>query len=91
MEGKTRVLIEPVFDVGVLMCLVVIQDDMDVHPRGYGRLDKVEEFHKFLVTVSFRALTDHCAGGYIQRGEQRRGAMTFIIMRHGPSTPRGHR
>ena len=41
--------------------------------------------YKFTVTV---ALHDHCAVEHAERGEQGRGAVPLVIVRHGLATPR---
>ena len=49
---------------------------MDVQRRRDGRLDRIEEFAELEGTMPLMTLPDDLAALDLQRGEQRRGAVT---------------
>src|SRR5215472_7944682 len=51
-----------------------------------GLIDEAEKLEPFLVAVPLLAQTEDLAVSGIQGGEQRRGAIALVIMRHGWAT-----
>src|SRR5439155_13214652 len=73
---------EPGADLEMLVGGVVVDDQMQF-PRGRGlTIDVVEEADEFLVSVTRHALADDTALQYVERGEQRRRAVAFVVVGH---------
>ena len=70
---------------------IVVGDQVDIQMLGRGGVDPAQELEPFLMTMSRHALADHLAGGNLERGEQRGGAMPFVIMGHGSAAALLHR
>src|SRR5271168_3060969 len=51
--------------------------------RVFLPVDGPQEAQKLVMAVALHALSDHRAGGDIERGKQGSGAMALVIMRHG--------
>lgn len=53
---------------------------MHVEVGWYGGFDLIEELAEFDGAMAGITLADHPAGSDVERGEQRGGAMTFVVM-----------
>lgn len=83
MNMKSRTSSKPGADRCGLVGAVVVHDQMDVQIRRNTLLDGVQKAQEFGGPVSRLRLTDDLTGGDIERSEQRRGAMTHVVV--GPS------
>jgi hypothetical protein len=70
---------------------VVVDDGVDRLSRRYLGLDGVEEADELLMAVALHVAADDGAVEDIEGGEQRRGAMTLVVVRHRPGAARLHR
>src|SRR5271165_3706423 len=82
---------QPCLDLRMLVRGVVVGDAMDIEMLGRCSINRLEKLQKFLMPVPFHALTDDFAFENIQCGEQGRGSVAFIIMRHRAEASRLHR
>lgn len=70
---------------------VVIHDEVQGEPCGDVGIDLPQEAEVLLVAMTTLAVTDHRAGGQIQRRKQGGGAMTNIVMGHALDIAEAHR
>jgi hypothetical protein len=54
-------------------------------------LDRVEEVDELLVAVALHVAADDSAVEDVESCEQRRGAVTFVVVHHRPGAARLHR
>lgn len=80
MRMESRVFCKPRFHQRVLVRRVVIHDDMHVEFRRHAALDSVKKLQKLVVPVPRQALLNDMSRQRIKRGEQRRCAMSTIIV-----------
>ena len=83
---KTRMALKPRLDFGVLVCGVVVGNQVHIKPLGRGTIDCTQKFKPFLVAMSLHALADDAAGGDIEGGKQCRCSVAFIVVGHGPGS-----
>src|SRR5262245_46858536 len=88
MESPARMLSEPRENGGMFVGGVIVDDRVDRLAAGDTRLKGVEEADEVLMPVVPHALADDLDLKHIERCEQRSGAMTPVIMRHGTGAPR---
>lgn len=67
----------------MLVCRVVVDDQVGVKIVGYSGLDVAQERQKLLVPMAWLALRDDRTVDHIEHGEQRRRAVADVIV----STP----
>ena len=84
MECKPLMAVEPLADLWMLVCCVVVEDHMNRLARRNLRLDGVEEADKLLMPMPLHVATDDRAVQNVQRGKKRRRSVPLVIMRHGP-------
>ena len=83
MHGDPGVFRQPGLHVGVLVGGVVVADDMQFHVRVVVG-DEAEEVNEFLVRVLLVGLVGgEFSGRDVQRGEQGRGPVPFVVMGPG--------
>ncbi len=87
MEPHPRVFLEPRPNGRMLVCGVVVENDVDVEFGRDGPLDLPEESQEFLMPVSRHALVEDLASGHVQSSEEGRGTVTFVVMGHRSSPP----
>src|SRR5580658_4291519 len=75
MHVPARPAVEPIADGGGLMGCVIVDDQMHVKIRRHGGLNLVEELAELYGAVASVAFADHPAGGDVEGGEQRSGAV----------------
>ena len=85
MKGPTRMPGEPRSDLGVLVDGVVVGDGVDQFAGWHGCLDGVEEADELLMAVLLHAAADHAAIQHIESGKPRGGAMSLVVVLHGPT------
>lgn len=66
---------------------VVVQDHVDQFASRHRRLDGVEEAQELVVAVTLHAAPDHRALQHVERGKQRRGAVTDVVVGLGLGRP----
>ena len=79
MEGDPRMTVEPGADVGRLVGGHVLEDDMEL-AGGVGPLDMAEEGQEVGSRVASPGFGGDLAGGHLERGEQARGAVPFVVV-----------
>ena len=80
---KAPMLLQPGLHGRGLVGGVVVHDQMHVETLGCVALNDPEEAQELLGPMPRQALADHLAGLHIQGGEQGRGAMALVVVRHG--------
>src|SRR5262249_3064225 len=70
---------------------VVIEDQMNFLSPWHRTLNLLQEVHEFLVSVSWLALSNHGPVQDVQRGKQRRSAISFVVMCLAFRDARSHR
>ena len=72
---------EPLLDVGVLVCSVVVENQVDGQ-AGFSRgVDSLEEAEESLVAMPRLAVPNHLAGSNVQRGKQGCRAVPLAVVR----------
>src|SRR4030081_2292523 len=82
---------QPFLYLGMFVGRVVVDDGVDRHSHRHLRLGGVEEADELLVPVALHVAADDGAVKHIERGEQRRCAMAFVVVGHRPSATILHR
>jgi len=77
------VLIQPFPDCGMLVCRIVIADQVQLLVLRCLTINLAQELQPLNVAVPLLALPDHCPVQHIECGKQSGCAMTFVIMSHG--------
>ena len=91
MEVEARVPGEPVVDLLFFVGCVVVGNAVDVERFGSAAVDGFEKLEKLLMAMVRHAAPDDLAFQYVERGEQARRAVAFIVMRHGSDPSLLHR
>src|ERR1700721_2182778 len=84
VEDETRMAIEPGANVRMLVGGIVVKNDMNDLADRNLRLDRVQKSNEFLMTMALHIATDDRAVEDVESGEQRRRAVPFVIVCHGP-------
>lgn len=87
MEGEALVAIQPGSNLRVLVGGVVVEDHMHGLARWRLGFDGVEEADEFLMPMALHVAPDDGAIQHVQSGKERRGAVAFVVVRHGPEPP----
>jgi hypothetical protein len=87
VEREPFMPVEPLTDLRVLVRRVIVEDHMNRLAGGNLRLDGVEEADELLMPMALHVAAYDRAIENVQRGEQRRCSVPFVIMRHGSGTP----
>ena len=89
MEDETRMAIEPGADIRMLVGGIIVENDVDDLADRNLRFDSVQKSNEFLMPMPLHVATDDRTVEDIESGEQRRGTVPFVIMRHGsePAVP----
>ena len=91
MEGEARVSVQPLPHFRMLVGGVVVEDNVHDLSGRHLRLDGVEEADKLLVTMALHAAANDLAFEDIESGEQRRCAMSFVVVGHRAGAALLHR
>ena len=91
MQVESLVAAQPALHVGMVVGGVVVQDQMYRKVFGHFAIDRAEELQELLVPVPGQALPDHRPGEHVDRGEQRGGAVAFVVVGHGARAALLHR
>src|SRR3989454_2303211 len=90
MKMVARALSEPLLHLGMLVRPVVVHDQMNVPPTRGLPIDALHEVQKLLVPMSRQAATDDGALQDVERGEQRRRAVTDVVVSLTSRESRAH-
>jgi len=90
VEGEAAMTIKPGSNFGVFMGGVVVEDDMDRFVCRNLGIDDVQEADELLMPVALHVASDDCPIENIQCGEQGRGSVSLVVVRHGAETPLFH-
>ena len=91
MEGPAPAIRRPVRDGRVPVGGIVVHDGVDLRSGGRRLLDLVEERDELLVPVALGVAADDRPVQNVQRGEQRRGTVPLVLVRHRRGLSRFHR
>ena len=91
VEMEARFGCEPCPHLGVLVCGVVVDDPVHVQFRRDGLVDASEKAQKFLMAVARLALCQYHSRSDIERGEQRCGSVSDVVMGHAFYISEPHR
>ena len=80
MDVPARTLGEPAADQFGLVARRVVHDDVHVEISGHVALDFVEELAELLGAVARHAFADDRPRFHVERGEQRRRAVAFVVV-----------
>src|SRR4249920_1528280 len=83
MEDPSRMIGEPLLDLGMLVGGVVVGDGMDDLAGPDSALDGVEELDELLVGMARHAAADDRPVEDVEGGEQGGCAVALIIVGHG--------
>jgi hypothetical protein len=84
LEGEAFVAREPLAHLGMFVGGIIVEDHMhDLSSGGLAR-DSVEKSNELLMPMTLHFAADHPAVEHVERGEQRRRSMPFIVVGHGP-------
>jgi len=87
VRHKARVTFQPGTDSGMLVGAIVVHHQVQRNSSGKLLVQPFEKLQEFLVPMPLVALPDHTSLQQFQGGEQRRGAVAFVIMRIVPQRP----
>src|SRR4029077_9287471 len=80
VEGPARMPGKPGAHLGMFVSGVVVDDGVDRFSLRYPSLDGVEEADELLMAVALHVVPDDGAVEYVEGGEQRRGAVTLVVV-----------
>src|SRR6267154_5764231 len=83
---KARMLDQPLGDVVMLMGAVIVQYQMQVQAAGDLSIKLAKKLQIFLMSMTRHTRPDHGAVQNVEGGKESRGAVSFIVMRHGAAT-----
>jgi hypothetical protein len=81
---------QPLLNFGVLMGGVVVHHQMDIKVLGDIGVDLLEKPEKLLMAVAGLTPGQHLAGGDVQGGKERGGAVPHIVMGHPLHVAQSH-
>jgi len=88
---KTGMLLQPLFNMGMRMRSIVVQDQMEIQPPGRLAVDLTQKLQIFLVTMPRVTTANNRPLQDVQRREQRRRPVPLIVMGHRPTPAFLHR
>src|SRR6202035_4314402 len=71
---------KPVADLGMLVCRIVVDDDVDFLALGDLRLDVIKESDELLMPMTLHIAADDGPVEHVERGEQRGRAVAFVVV-----------
>ena len=87
VEGPAWMTHQPFANLGMLVGGVVVGDGMDEFAGRHGPLDRVEEADELLMAVLLHAKADDLAVQHVERGRQRGGAVSDVVVCMVPQRP----
>ena len=91
VQLKARMGGQPVAHRLVLVGPVVVEDDVQGQIGRERAVEAPQELQEFLMPMTAVALADDLAGQHVQRGEQRRCAVTLVVVGHRAAAAGLHR
>ena len=91
MEGKARVPVQPLTHLWMLVGGVIVEDHVYVFFDRHLRLNGVQEADELLVTMALHTSANDLAFEDIESSEQRRCAMTLVVVGHRAGSAFLHR
>jgi len=88
MEDPSRMVVEPLSDLRVLVSGIVVEDGVDHLAGRNSTLNGVEEGNELLMRVLRHAPAEDGAVEEVERSEQGGGAVAFIVVGHGATFAR---
>src|SRR5450631_2230890 len=85
MTHEAGMALQPGPDLGMLVCAVIVQDQMERNLARKLPVQPAEKPQELLMAVPFMALSNHTSAENLQSGKQRGRAVAFIVMRHRPA------
>src|SRR3546814_15212077 len=79
---------EPLLDLVLLVCGIVVEDHVDRLACGYFTLDPIEKADELLVAVALHVLPYHGSVEHVERSEQRGRAVALVVLGQGRSEER---
>lgn len=81
MQMKARMALQPRLNAGMLVCPIVVHDQMKV--QGLGRLDinAFQKANKFLMPMPGHAVADDFAVEHAEGGKKSGRAVTLVVVR----------
>ncbi len=79
---EPRMPLQPCFDPGMFVRVVVIHDQVQVHGRRRLFVHKLEKLDPLLMAMTRHARSNQLTLRQFQRCKQRRGPIALVIMRH---------
>ena len=87
MERPSRVAVEPGPHLGMLVRRIVVEDGVYGLSRRDLAFDFVEEPNEFLMPMALHVFANDRAVQDVQGREQRRRAVSLVVMCHGSCAP----
>jgi hypothetical protein len=88
VKSPTRMQSKPCAHLGMFVSDIVIDDGVDSLSLGHLRLDGIEKANELLMAMALHVASHNRAVEHVERGEQRGGAVTFVVVRHGTGAAR---
>src|SRR5271156_4890913 len=82
---------KPLAHLWMLVGRIIVDDGVDYFSHRDLLLDRIEEADELLVAMVLHVASDDGAIEDVEGGEQRGGAVTFVVVRHRPGAARLHR
>ena len=76
---------QPLLDLGLHMCPVVVHNEMEVQVLGEFPVQPSQEAQEFLVSVPRHAFPDHTSVQDVQSRKQGSSSMPLVVVGHGPT------
>ena len=86
MQMESRMATDPRFHPRMFVCAIIVHDQMEIEAVWRFGVDFLQEPNELLVPVARHAVADHFAVEHAQGRKQCRGAIAFVIVRHGSAT-----
>src|SRR3990172_7321428 len=87
MHMKSRMLSKPGLNLWMLVCRVVIGNQMQYLVLGRGGIDLPQKAQPFLMAMPLHALADYVAIQCVERSKQRGHTIAFVVMGKGLGSP----
>ena len=86
MKVKMRMFAQPLFDIGMIMRTIVIQDQVKVHSLGGLTIYLSQKFQEFHISMSWVTGADYFSIQDMESRKQTGRPIALIIMGHGRTT-----
>ena len=86
VQMKPGVPSKPGHYAGMFVRSVIVDDQMQVELSGSLAVDPLQKPNELLVSMTWHTIADHAAVEQAQGCKQSRGAVAFVIVRHGATT-----